>query len=202
LKPTYSLIVLSIGGINLLLDAICFTLIYLGFSPKLSETTDSGSTRIDGIGELIKNSKFSIHDLSRMKSTKKGEISRFNMPFELGLDLGCKKFGSETQQSKLLLILDKEKYRYQEAISDLSGNDIGSHSDKPEYAVRETRNWIRKISNNSNLAGPTLIWKTYAEFEGDFKQEALLLGFSEEDILVMPKSEYFNFISNWIKSKT
>lgn len=184
-----------------ILDAICFTLIYLGYTPRLSENTDSGNSRIVGIEDLISNSRYSIHDLSRMKSTKKDELARFNMPFELGFDLGCKKFGSQQQQTKMLLILDKERYRYQVAISDLSGNDIGSHSNKPEYAVRETRNWIRKISSNNNIAAPSLIWRMYGEFEGDFKQEALNLGFSEQDLVVMPKSEYCDFIANWVSSK-
>lgn len=99
-------------------------LFYLGYNPLLSQTINSADSRVEGIQELISQAKYSIHDLSRMESTKKNELARFNMPFELGIDIGCKKFGDSDMNSKCLLILDKIKYRYQKSISDLSGNDI------------------------------------------------------------------------------
>ena len=67
-----------------------FTLVYLGLKPQMAQTTDSGAVRIDRILKLIKESKYSIHDLSRIVASKAGEIARFNMPFELGLDIGIR----------------------------------------------------------------------------------------------------------------
>lgn len=99
-------------------------LFYLGYNPLLSQTINSADSRVEGIQELISQAKYSIHDLSRMESIKKNELARFNMTFELGIDIGCKKFGDSDMNSKCLLILDKIKYRYQKSISDLSGNDI------------------------------------------------------------------------------
>jgi hypothetical protein len=53
------------------------------------ERLDSGRPRIDKIISLIKESKYAIHDLSRLKAREAGEYYRLNMPFELGLDVGC-----------------------------------------------------------------------------------------------------------------
>ncbi len=69
-----------------LLRPMLFTCIYCGLEPHLSDLTDSGQIRVQGIIDLLKGCKYSIHDLSRIKSKKEGELARFNMPFELGLD--------------------------------------------------------------------------------------------------------------------
>ena len=70
----------------------------------LSETINSADSWVDGIQDLISQAKYSIHDLSRMESTKKNELARFNMPFELGIDIGCKRFGNADMNEKCLLI--------------------------------------------------------------------------------------------------
>lgn len=74
-----------------LLRPLLFTVAYLRFTPRIAlETFDSGETRIERICDLIRSSKYSIHDLSRLKATRKGEFYRLNMPFELGVDLPVK----------------------------------------------------------------------------------------------------------------
>jgi len=72
-----------------LLRPLLFTIIYFGFNPKIGlESSDSGETRINKICELIRSSKYSIHDLSRLQSRKRNEFYRMNMPFELGIEYG------------------------------------------------------------------------------------------------------------------
>src|SRR5690606_9912862 len=74
-------------------SAVCIT--DLGFCPRLApENADNAANRLDRIVELIRGSKFGIHDLSRCKAAAAGELARFNMPFELGLDHGCARFRS------------------------------------------------------------------------------------------------------------
>jgi len=46
------------------------------------------------------------------------------MPLELGIFLGAKRFGGPKQKRKNCLILDREKYRYQQYCSDIAGQDI------------------------------------------------------------------------------
>jgi len=54
-----------------LLRPILFTVIYLGFTPRIAlERLDSGEPRINKIISLIEDSKYAIHDLSRIKAKK------------------------------------------------------------------------------------------------------------------------------------
>ena len=115
-----------------LLRPLLFCLIYAGMTPRLAlERRDSGELRLNKIVELIRNSKYAIHDLSRMQAQEAGEFFRLNMPFELGLDIGCRLFSKDERSSKRCLILDTERFRYQAAISDLAGTDFGAHADEP-----------------------------------------------------------------------
>ena len=183
-----------------LLKALLFCAVYLDLNPLLSETINSAESRISGIQKLISLSKYSIHDLSRMESTKKNQLARFNMPFELGMDIGCKEFGGEKMKDKFLLILDKERYRYQRAISDLSGNDIDIHKNSPEIAIRKFRNWIRKIKG-THIDSANKIWRIYNEFNGDFYFIAKEYELSREDIEEMPWEELSQHIKRWLKSR-
>lgn len=174
-----------------------FGIVYLDFAPQVSETINAADSRISGIQRLIENSKYSIHDLSRMQSQRKGELARFNMPFELGMDLGCKRYGQPHHHDKCMLILDQENYRYQRSISDLAGSDIGTHAGSPQKALTQVRNWIRKFKEEQ-IDSARKIWRIYNEFIGDFNQIALANELSDEDIDEMPWDEYCYYIKEWL----
>jgi len=111
-----------------LLRPLLFTIVYLGFNPRIaSERSDSGENRVDKICELIRQSKYSIHDLSRLKSSKVREFYRLNMPFELGIEYGSRLFGPSFMSAKQCLILEKNFYDFKRALSDISGVDIKAH---------------------------------------------------------------------------
>jgi hypothetical protein len=96
-----------------LLRPILFVILDLGMIPRIAlESLDSGSARIEKIVKLIQESKYAIHDLSRLKAKKRGELHRLNMPFELGMDVGCRRFGEGRAAEKRCLILEAERYRY------------------------------------------------------------------------------------------
>ena len=116
-----------------LLRPLLFTILYFDFNPKIAtERSDSGEQRINKICELIESSKYSIHDLSRIKSSKKNEFSRHNMPFELGIDYGSRKFAGKHFDEKKFLVIAKERFDYMKALSDLSGVDIKTHNEDIE----------------------------------------------------------------------
>ena len=121
------------------------------------------------------------------------------MPFELGLDFGCKRYKGGAHGQKVCLILDSESYRYKKALSDLSGNDIAAHDNSPEKAVAQVRNWLQKHRppGAGNLASPTKIWTLYNEFLGNLR--TLI---SDSDIDEMPKNEFFSYISEFLSDKT
>ncbi|MCZ2845267.1 MAG: hypothetical protein O2U61_02015, partial [Candidatus Bathyarchaeota archaeon] len=96
-----------------LLKPLLFTLIYIGLKPRISETSDSREVRLHKIKEMMEDSKFSIHDLSRMEPLTEDKLPRFNMPFECGIDFGIKLSNPQKYQNKKFLILEKEQYRYQ-----------------------------------------------------------------------------------------
>jgi len=180
-----------------ILQAILFCVIYLGLSPRLAtERADSAENRLDKIREFIENSKYSIHDLSRCQATNKGEHFRLNMPFELGLDYGCRKFYGQGRDKKKLLILEERQYRYQAAISDLSGCDIMAHAGKFDSAIRCVRNWLWNEADIDAPGASRIIGK-YAEFQEWHYERQLGLGFSEEDIQDYPTNELLDAMKKW-----
>lgn len=114
----------------------------LGFFPRLApENADNAANRLDRIIELIRGSRFGIHDLSRCKSAAADEYARLNMPFELGIDHGAHRFGNGQSSRKAILILEQARYDYQKSLSDISGWDIHAHDGDHITAVRHVRNW-------------------------------------------------------------
>lgn len=186
-----------------LLRPLLFTVIYLGFTPKIAlERSDSGESRLIKICEFIADSKYSIHDLSRMKPSQKEKLSRHNMPFELGLDIGCRMFSNDILKDKRCLILEKkEKYRYMKALSDISGCDIKDHNDDPAKLVRQIRNWFVETVGIKKAPSATVIWYSFMDFTSDFYDKRIFEGFSDEDLNMMPIPEYIEFIKEWCSVK-
>ena len=131
------------GKYNHILRPILFTIIHLGFTPQIaSQIADSGEQRINKILSLILKSKYSIHDLSRIRSEKRGELFRLNMPFELGIDYGCRVTSTGHLKRKRFLVLAAKPHDYKKALSDLAGIDAKSHGNNPEKAGLAIRNWF------------------------------------------------------------
>lgn len=146
---------------NTLQRPLIYTIIYLGMDPQLAQTKSSAITRIDQIKKLIKESKFSIHDLSRCKPLKRNELPRFNMPFELGLDFGCFEYGGKKFNEKKMLVLETDRYHYQKVLSDIAGCDIEYHNDDPNTLVNKVRNWFSSIDAEKIYPQTTDIWDAY-----------------------------------------
>jgi hypothetical protein len=186
-----------------LMLAVIFTVSYLDYKPRLSlESSDSGKTRIDKILNLIKESKFGIHDLSRILSTDKEEHYRMNMPFELGIDYGCQKLQGGVWQEKKILILEKEKYRYQKALSDLSGSDIKNHDDDPIKIIKSVRDWFVTEDTEelgSVTSGPN-IWKEFNDFNA-FLYNKCVEEDGHESVDEIPVKEIIHLMKIWFTLK-
>lgn len=82
-------------------DAIVFAVADCGFRPICArERMNSGQVRLDKITEQIRDSRYSIHDLSRTEPDERYSLPRFNMPLELGMALGCMRFGLDGNETK------------------------------------------------------------------------------------------------------
>ncbi len=147
-----------------MLYAIVFVVYRCGFKPRSALQEDNGLiNRLAKIEKLIEECRFGIHDISRTESNNYS-LPRFNMPFELGIFFGAKKFGNQKQKGKIALVLDREKYLYQQYISDLNGIDTKAHGGNPANAIKIVRDWLRVCSGVKSIDGHVKIVKEYTEF--------------------------------------
>jgi hypothetical protein len=182
-----------------LLRPLLFTLLYAGLVPRIaSESKDSSITRMSKIEKLICQARYAIHDISRCQAIGKGELFRFNMPFELGLDIGCKLFKGGRWATKKCLILEAERFRYQAVLSDLSNSDIANHENDPQTLVRQVRNWLVQDCESS-LPSATVVWGRFLDFMADNFDRLTKEGWKKKDIESQPKKEMLRDMQSWIK---
>jgi hypothetical protein len=153
-----------------LFHAIVFAVIQCGYTVRCAlEADDTGATRIDRIYRLIEDCRFGVHDISRIEHDTVNNLPRFNMPFELGLFLGARRFGVRPHRDKHCLVLEAERYRYQKYLSDIAGHDIRQHDSEPAKAVGAVRDWLAASRPKSAkpLPGATAIMRHYSEFQAN-----------------------------------
>lgn len=161
--------------INDLLKPIIYVIIKNGLSPRLSlEVSDSGQARLEKITEIIKSCKYSIHDLSIVKSKKANEFSRMNMPFELGIDYGLRKSGIAPLSAKQFLILEATKYDYMKAISDINGFDIKVHSNDTEKIFDCLYSWFSETLKISKQDPPLKTFYDFLDFNTSLFEEKVI----------------------------
>src|SRR5579875_1306559 len=148
-----------------LLRALVFTIYRCGFVPRSAlEEDDASDLRIEKIVRLIEKCKYGIHDISRTELDHKTSLPRFNMPFELGIFWGAKKFGKKIHKEKTALIFEKEKYNYQKYFSDLNGVDVKAHGNNVEQIISAVRNWLHTTSGRKTIPSAEIIRKNFVEF--------------------------------------
>ena len=153
-----------------LFHAIVFAVIQCGYTVRCAlEADDTGATRIDRIYRLIEECRFGVHDISRIEHDTVNNLPRFNMPFELGLFLGARRFGAKPHRDKHCLVLEADRYRYQKYLSDIAGQDIRQHDSEPAKAVGAVRDWLAASRPKSAkpLPGATAIMRHYGEFQAN-----------------------------------
>ena len=181
-----------------LFDAMVFTVHDCGFIARCAlEEEDASQVRIDKIYNIIADCRYGIHDISRTELDENSGFPRFNMPLELGIFLGAKKFGGADQKTQKCLVLDKEPYRYQQFISDIAGQDIQPHNNNVETIVRVVRNWLRTASGRQTIPGGNIIWERYQEFMRNLPQTAAELRLDAEDLIF---NDYTWAITAWSRN--
>jgi hypothetical protein len=146
-------------------DGIVFAVIRSGFRARCAlETADGAENRFSKIQAIVEECRFGIHDLSRTETDGDPPLPRFNMPLELGVFLGAKRYGDAAQRRKRALILDVERYRYQRFISDIAGQDIVAHGGDPDRAIAAVAQWLRQQSRAVTIPGGRQIAVEYRQF--------------------------------------
>ncbi len=179
-----------------LLKPLLFSIIYMDLTPKISETSDSGIVRLYKIKEMIFSSKYSIHDLSRIEPLDKDDLPRFNMPFECGIDFGIRLSNPDMDRNKRILIMEKEPYRYQKVLSDISGNDIKAHNEDPQMLIKIVRDWFKP--NIKGIPGYNQVWLAYCEFEFDYEKILKGENCDPRDINALTFSDIIEIMQEWI----
>jgi hypothetical protein len=175
--------------------ALIFCILVCGFRPRSARELDDGSqTRIDKIYGLIADCRYGIHDLSRTELDPVHQLPRFNMPLELGLFLGAKRYGGKHQKAKRILILDVEQYRYQRFISDLAGMDIHGHDGEPIRALEKARDWLANVSRR-DLPSAARVRGVYEAFLADLPDLAAALEFDADH---MPYVDFERIVAAWL----
>jgi hypothetical protein len=185
-------------GYRPVFDAIVFTVSVLGFRARCArETDDSGEVRLAKLERLIEQCRFGIHDISAVELDPVHQLPRFNMPLELGIFFGCKRFRPPIQKRKISLILDREPYRYQKFISDLAGHDIRAHGGEPKRAIAAVRDWLTTQSGDRAPGGQTIA-EQYAQFCGNLPDFCRPDGLEPDSLTFRDLS---NLISEWIRMR-
>lgn len=179
-----------------LFEALVFCVIDCGCEPRCAlEASDGGHVRVEKITRIISDCRFGVHDISRTELDAKSGLPRFNMPFELGLFLGAKRFGDKNQRHKSTLILDRKRYRFQKFLSDISGQDIKAHANKPAPLVRAVRDWLRDAHPNQNLPSSAIIVSRYKKFRQDMPGLARKLRLDPDELTF---NDYIWVIRRWL----
>lgn len=177
--------------------AIVFTVTRSGFSPRCAQESDNaGAVRYDKICAIIRDSAYGIHDISKTELDPASNLPRFNMPFELGLFLGAIKFGPRSINRKSVLVLDREKYRYQQFLSDISGQDIHCHQGKVDVLIGEVATWLRDHTGSRDVPGGVEIAAEFRDFTAAIPALCDGLKLRLEEITF---KDYRAMASEWIK---
>lgn len=161
-----------------LFEALVFSVVACGYRIRCAlEDDDSGNVRIDKLDELVRVSRYSIHDLSRTELNA-DELPRFNMPFELGLAIGAKRFGNRRHDDRIKIMVN-QPYRLPAYLSDLGGNDPSAHRNKPESLIKIVRDFLHVDPTGRILPGPAHLAKAFNDFNAKLP---LMAGEIDHDI--------------------
>jgi hypothetical protein len=181
-----------------LFEALVFAIHDCGYVAHCAlELEDGSEVRIEKIARIIGECRLGIHDISRTEPDATTDLPRFNMPLELGMFLGAKRYGRAEQKRKTCLILDVERYRYQKFISDIAGQDISAHGGDTNHAIRIVRDWLSNVAPAlQQLPGGRAIASRYKRFR-------IALITSCEQLDMRPNELTFNdyviYVEQWLR---
>jgi hypothetical protein len=181
-----------------LFRAIIFTVHDCGFIARCAlEKGNRDGVRIDKIIKIIEECKYGIHDLSCIEITEESPLPRFNMPYELGIFMGCKYLGESYHRKKDFLVMDSEPHRYKRLISDLAGYDFPSHNNDVNTVINNVRDWMSEAASK-HLPGALYYQDRYRSFMQVFP--ALCKAFKVTPQIINFK-DYYALVSAWIQEE-
>ena len=178
--------------------AIVFAVLRSGFTPRCArENDDGGEVRIDKICRIIGECRYGIHDISKTEPDPVSRLPRFNMPLELGLFLGARKYGGSAQARMKALILDTEPYRYQQFMSDIAGQDVNAHGGDVHRLIEKVANWLRDEAGDPEVPGGRIIASEFDRFSIELP---IIAAKRRLDVGELTFRDLATFIAAWIVS--
>ena len=175
--------------------AIIFVVHDCGFVPRCALEESEEDVRLKKIERIIKECRYGIHDISRTDLDPNTRYPRFNMPFELGIFLGCKSY---SDIKKKILVLDIEEYRYRDFISDIAGIDVKGHNNNPTEAIKIIRNWLRTQSGRKTIPRAVDIISRYNDFMREKQGYIDEIGKTENNFVFV---DYSTLVSEWLEER-
>lgn len=184
-----------------LFEALIFTIMASGYTIRCALDDDAAANiRFDKLRRLIRQSAHSIHDLSRTELGANA-LPRFNMPFELGLAMGAKYFGSANQRRNKALILVRERHTLPAYLSDLGGSDPTDHGNEPGNLIRVVRRFLHTTPDGHLLPGPQSYVAAFAKFKEALPAIATALEWSAAEVDPLTNYRaYLDFLAQFLKT--
>jgi hypothetical protein len=82
----------------------------------------------------------------------------------------AEKYGNSRLGTKTLLVLDRTPNRYQQFISDISGQDVYAHRRSVRQAVILVRDWLAAESGRPASPGGNYVYQRYRTFRSNLRQ--------------------------------
>ena len=149
-----------------LFEALIFTIASSGYRVRCAlEENNAADIGFDKLCRLISERGRSVHDLSRIELDTRSGLPRFNMPFELGLFLGARRFGGRAQGGKSALVMTSAEYRLPVYLSDTAGSDTSHHGGELIELVRSVRGYLHAKPDGRPLPGAARILDEFRRFK-------------------------------------
>ncbi len=115
-----------------------------GLVPRATVEIPTSDRRLDRIVKLIRECRYSFHDLSRVQLDRgRPSTPRFNMPFELGLAVDWALVANPKHE---WFVFESKSHRLQKSLSDLNGTDPYIHDGEVHGVLRGLMNALtRKV---------------------------------------------------------
>lgn len=169
------------------LIAILYTIITNNLNPVIAGDKIIGDiNRNEVLVDLIKKSKYGIHDLSAVKRIPPG----YNMPFEFGIFFGCKYYGEAKQGRKRFLIFEENRFDLKKVITDVSGIDPIAHNNNPYKIIDSLRNWFLSCGLKRSLTKVEVIIAFYNGFLKTYSTKKQLSALNTSKIIEIIKGHY------------
>jgi small subunit ribosomal protein S1 len=165
-----STIFVNIPPSEAVFDAIVFAVLDAGFLPRVRLNSDS----VTELFSIVRESQFAIHEISQ--------------PFEAGLFIGCKEYGSDLHRAKEALFLSPTGGRLSPEI------EVCAHRNDATEAIRCVISWL------AQTIGRSLVWREVASRYAQYVSDASIRNTSGAALEKPPLTERIRLLREWVGS--